>query len=302
MRIQNDKELGFIEASRLMNIKSFKNQVRLYSIVGSNEKFIKIANKYETLDEFIKKECFDKKGTIYNDVTDYFNKFSNLDRLIITSLGIGNTKPTAISNNINIKEKLVRESLQSLKKKFYIRKELPVMKDFINVLADEIYFLSNNTLNFYFNFIYPYLNKGLIFNRDSALRHYEAVFDYQYQGKIFEGICKNLFISSIKSNQLCWNVSTFGSYWNEDNSIEIDIVSKDINRNMLFLGECKFFKSKPIDMRIYHHLKEKAKLINEKNIIYGLFSVTGFSPEIIALSKSCQHLILFNKYEKLVFN
>lgn len=75
-----------------------------------------------------------------------------------------------------------------------------------------------------------------------------------------------------------------------------------MNKNKLFLGECKFFRSKPVDMRIYHHLKEKAKLLNEINIIYGLFSVTGFSPEILELSKSCHHLILFNKFERLYFS
>ncbi len=297
-----EKELEFIDAAKLMNIKSFKNKVRLYSIVGGNEQFIKTANKYPILDKFIKEECFDKKGLIFVYINDYLNGLSNLDRLIITSIGIGNTKPTAISNNLNIKEKMVRESLVGLKERFIIRKELPVMDGFIDELTDEIYFLTKSTLNFYFNFIYSYTNEGIIFNYDGAILHFNAVFDYQYQGKIFEDICKKLFIHAIETNQLSWISSNFGSYWNDDNSIEIDIVSKDTNKNKLFLGECKFFKSKPVDMRIYHHLKEKAKLLDESNIVYGLFSVTGFSPEIIALSKSCHHLILFNKYERLIFD
>lgn len=302
MKVQKDKELGFIEATELMNIKSFKNQVRLYSIVGGNEQSIETANKYLTIEEFVKNECFNKKGTIFIGITNYLNKISNLDRLIITSIGRGNTKPTAISNNINKKEKLIRESLQNLKKKSIIRKEIPVMDNFTNNLTDELYFLTQNTLNFYFNFIYPYLIEGLIFNEVAAINHYITVFNYQYQGRIFEEICKQLFIDNIKSNKLNWTSTICGSYWNEDNSIEIDIVSKDINNEKVFLGECKFFKSKPIDMRIYHHLKEKAKLLKTRNIIYGLFSVTGFSPEIITLSKSCKHLILFNQFERLIFD
>lgn len=299
---KEENELSFIDAREFMNTNSFKNQVRLYSIVGGNIQLLKIANHYQTLNEFVYKDVFDINSFFFIHLNTYLKKLSKLDQLIITAIGIGNTKPTAISNNINIKELIIRKALVKLEKKSIIRKEVPLMDGSINNLTDEIYLLNKNNFKFYFNFIYPYLKNTKEFNKIDALSHFIAVFNYQYQGKIFEEICKELFLVSIKSNKFDWINSSLGSYWNEDNSIEIDIISKDMSKNILFLGECKFFKSKPVDMRIYHHLKEKAKLINETNIIYGLFSITGFSKEIIKLSKNTNHLILFNKFEMLKFD
>jgi hypothetical protein len=294
------EQSNFIDATKLMHINSFKNKVRLYSIVGDNEQFIKLSNKYKSLNHFVEKEFLNTDGKIFSIITTELEGFSKLEFSIITSIGIGNTKPTAISNNINVKEILVRDSLENLKKQSIIRKELPIMDGFVNSEIDEIYFLKENYLTFYFNFIYPYLKNTNTFNATKALSHFKKIFEYQYQGRIYEEICKEFFLYSVKNNQFNWTPSTFGSYWNEDNSIEIDIISQDKTKNTLFIGECKFFKSKPVDMRIYHHLKEKGKLLKNDNIIYGLFSVTGFSSELITLSKKTNHLFLFNKNKLLL--
>lgn len=295
------KRLGtnFINTAKIMNTKTFKNSVRLYSIVGTNTEFIKKANSYKTLKSFVEKECFNKTGLILNNVSNFINNLSDLEQSIVTSIGIGNTKPTAISNNLNIKEITIRTTINNLKTRKIIRKELSVINGFKTSKNDEIYYLSENSLNFYFNFIYPYLKNDNTISLTKSLQHYTKVFNYQYQGKIFEKICKGTFIDSINENKIIFHPDIFGSYWNRDNSIEIDIFSKDNSTNTIFLGECKFFKSKPVDMKIYHHLKEKSKNLNNYNIIYGLFSVSGFSPEIIKLSNNCEHLLLFNNNKML---
>ncbi len=301
MIISKNKEMNFSESSKYMGKKVFKKKVRLFSITGGNKGFIEIANKYSSINKFAKGECFNTNGIIFNYINDFLCDLSYLERSIISSIGIGNTKATAISNNINKKENIVRETLNNLLNKEIIKVEIPI-KDGRKINEDdEIYSLNNYSLNFYFNFIYPYLNANNEIDIANAIGHYSIVFDYQYQGKIFEDICKELFLKYIVNKELIWNTSLIGSYWNKDNSIEIDIVSKNLNNNVVFLGECKFFKSKAVDMRIYHQLKEKSKIFNENQLIYGLFSATGFSKEIIELSINSNHLLLFNNFERLLF-
>jgi len=295
-------ELSFTDACKLMSTRSFKEQVRLYSITGGIPIYLNIAES-KKIRAFVEEEFFDPSGYFYREKKQILSdNIGSRDSAVLTAIGRGETVATAIANSLNIKEHLIDYSLTNLEKHLLIKKNIPLILKGDSKSNKFLYSIDNNFLNFYFNFMYPYLSeldRGL---KKNALEHFDTVFEYQYQGMVFESICQQLFEDAVSSGQFEWTISTLGGYWNNSNSIEIDVVSKDNETNKVFLGECKFFKTKPVDMRIYHKLKEKAKFLNEKDIIYGLFSVTGFSDDIMRLAKSSDHLILFEKYEMLDLN
>lgn len=295
-------ELSFLDSCKLMSAKSFKDQVRLYSITGGIPLYLNIANKRE-IRAFVEDEFFTPSGYFYREKRQILSdNIGSRDSAVLTAVGRGETVATAIANSLNIKEHLIKYSLANLERHLLIKKNISLVLKGDSKSNKFLYSIDNNFLNFYYNFMYPYLSeldRGL---KKNALEHFDTVFEYQYQGMVFESICQQLFEDTVSSGQFEWTASTLGGYWNNSNSIEIDVVSKDNETYKVFLGECKFFKTKPVDMRIYHRLKEKAKFLNEKDIIYGLFSVTGFSDDIIRLAKSNNHLILFEKYEMLDLN
>ncbi|MGD1822340.1 MAG: DUF234 domain-containing protein [Pleomorphochaeta sp.] len=175
-----------------------------------------------------------------------------------------------------------------------IKKEIPATES--KKSRKGIYVINDNFLNFYFHFIKPYesqIDRGLY---SQVYNHFNEIFYYQFQGRAFEKICRQLFISEIKNNKIDWAPFTLGSYFNRNHSIEIDIVSIDNETNKLFLGECKFFKTKLVDINIYNKLVEKSKIFTEYEKVYGLFSVTGFSDEVLNLAKYNKNILLFNEY------
>lgn len=79
----------------------------------------------------------------------------------------------------------------------------------------------------------------------------------------------------------------------------------DQHNKALFLGECKYH-NKPVWIDIYHQLKEKA--VNNKDIrksypdyaiLYGIFSKSGFTSELINASKEETNLVLIDKDHRL---
>ena len=85
-------------------------------------------------------------------------------------------------------------------------------------------------------------------------------------------------------NKLEFRFKKIGRWWN--NNQEIDLMAYD-NKNLI-LGECKFKNSK-FTFDDFSKLKEK--YTSDKNIIYYLFSKSGFDNKLIDLKEENVKLI-----------
>lgn len=293
--------LDFIDSVKMMKTKSFKDQVRLYSITGGIPLYLNLVQN-NNLETFVKQTCFNTSGYLFIEPQILLNHSYNLNNSyfsVINAIGSGNTRPSTIASFLNKKINEISPALRLLEEQLIIKKELPVTEG--RNSRKGIYLINDIFLNFYFKFIKPYISqieRGLF---DSVYNHFEKTFYFQFQGKIFEDICKQLFINEIKNKKINWTANTLGSYFNRDHSLEIDVVSLDKDKNSLFLGECKFFDKNPIDINIYKKLVEKSKIFNDYNLVFGLFSVTGFSKEVLDLAKKEKNLLLFNEFNLLSF-
>ena len=112
---------------------------------------------------------------------------------------------------------------------------------------------------------------------------------------IFKGLCQK--------NKISFTPSRIGSYWlndyNEDT--EIDVMAIDNQKKQIFVGECKYHK-KPIDASVYFGLKEKIdhnkdihKAYPNYDVIYGIFSKSGFTQRMLDTSKENKSILLVNE-------
>ena len=108
-------------------------------------------------------------------------------------------------------------------------------------------------------------------------------------------MCKNGAISFVPSR--------IGSYWlnDFDGDTEIDVMAVDHQNKRIFAGECKYH-AKPVDAPVYYALKEKVANVGEVrkafpgyDVIYGVFSKSGFTQRMLDAANENNGLLLFNE-------
>lgn len=89
--------------------------------------------------------------------------------------------------------------------------------------------------------------------------------------------------------------SRIGAYW--DKNEEIDPVAVDESNKQIFVAECKYYKEdKPVDVNVYAKLVEKCNVDDFKgyDLIYGVFSKSGFTKHMKDITEENKNLILIN--------
>ena len=119
----------------------------------------------------------------------------------------------------------------------------------------------------------------------------------------YEDICKSIFVELCNNKAFPFLPSRIGSYWlnDFDRDTEIDVVSVDHQNKRVFTGECKYH-AKPVDAPVYFALKEKVdcsveirKAFSGYEIIYGVFSKSGFTRRMLDIAKEGSGILLINE-------
>jgi len=113
--------------------------------------------------------------------------------------------------------------------------------------------------------------------------------------KNYEKIAGELFFETIAAGKTGLRFDNYGRWWDKDG--EIDLVAINNATNEIFFGEVKW-SDKKIGVNIYNELKEKAGTVTwgkkGRKEYFGLFSKSGFTPDMLALAKK-EHVLLFHK-------
>ena len=111
---------------------------------------------------------------------------------------------------------------------------------------------------------------------------------------VYEDVCKEKMWKLNANNTWPFNFTKLGRYW--DTKTEIDIVALDLDGKNLILGECKYWKE-PVGSNILKELEKKTDSVswekNNRKVWYVLFSISGFSDELVALVKKRKDVLLF---------
>ena len=119
----------------------------------------------------------------------------------------------------------------------------------------------------------------------------------------YEDICRDIFANLCKKEAISFFPSRIGSYWriDLDGDTEIDVMAVDHQNMRIFAGECKYH-AKPVDAPVYYALKEKVANAGEirkafpgYNIIYGVFSKSGFTQRMLDAAKENVELFLISE-------
>lgn len=288
--------LSFWEIQKHYKEKSFTELVELYSVTGGIPKYMEFFNNDRSIMENISHSVLNKNGFLYDEpafllnkeVKEPLNYYS-----IMKVIAAGNHKLSDISAAMQVSNNRLAPYLETLRNLYLLERKTPVTEKNPEKSRKGLYTMKDLFMRFWFKFVFPYKGELELGNLYFVQEKLNENFIDNHVSFVYEDVCRNIF------SELCKEInfipSRIGSYW--DKYKEIDIVAIDETQHRVFIGECKYFKdNKPVDVNVYAKLLEKSqiKVLSDYEMVYGLFSKSGFSNRLKEISKNNEKLILID--------
>lgn len=270
--------------------------IKRYSITGGIPKYIEMFQAGADLQAVISKNLLTPSCYLFDEptfllqkeVTEIGSYFS-----ILRIIAAGNHKPSKIAALLQQKQTNLPRYLKVLIELDLLEREVPVTENNPAKSKKGLYQIKDNFLRFWFQFIYPnrsYLEMGqttVVMNRLA-----KNFIDNQVSF-VYEQICREKLWQMSAEGKFSCLLEKIGRWW--DNTHEIDVVGLSETDKLLVLGECKYWHG-PVGINILEQLEQKAAFVdwhkNDRTTIYVLFSINGFSTDLLALAKERNDVIL----------
>ena len=293
--------LQFTDVYAVQNL-SFEQAVEQYAITGGVPKYMEFFQSDEPLVEQIRRVVLSKNGFLYEEpdfllneeVQTPINYFS-----VLKAISDGNHKLSKIGMTMEQDTSAITPYLKTLIDLGFVIKNVPITEKNPERSRKSLYYVSDNFIRFWFRYVYPFKGELELDNQQIVLDEMGKDFKQKFVAFAYESICRNIFAELCRKRQIDFAPSRIGSYWRNDNEgdTEIDVAAVDNQHKRLFLGECKYH-AKPVDVAVYSALQEKgqskelAAAFKGYEIVYGLFSKSGFTDRLVEMAAENSDLIL----------
>lgn len=293
--------LQFTDVYAVQNL-SFEQAVEQYAITGGVPKYMEFFQSDEPLVEQIRRVVLSKNGFLYEEpdfllneeVQTPINYFS-----VLKAISDGNHKLSKIGMTMEQDTSAITPYLKTLIDLGFVIKNVPITEKNPERSRKSLYYVSDNFIRFWFRYVYPFKGELELDNQQIVLDEMGKDFKQKFVAFAYESICRNIFAELCRKGQIDFAPSRIGSYWRNDNEgdTEIDVAAVDHQHKRLFLGECKYH-AKPVDVAVYSALQEKgqskelAAAFKGYEIVYGLFSKSGFTDRLVEMAAENSDLIL----------
>lgn len=297
--------LSFTSIYETQNLP-FEQAVEQFALTGGVPKYLEFFEDGRPLEEQLKDAVFSKNGFLYEE-PNFLLKSESLTAVnyfsIIKTIADGNHKLGKIASALGQESSSLTPYLSTLSDLGFIEKRTPITEKNPEKSRKGLYFIANNFLRFWFCYVYPYKGELELDNMQIVLDEIHKDFKEKFVAFAYEDICKDIFAKLCSNNAISFVPSRIGSYWlnDYDGDTEIDVMSVDHQNKQVFAGECKYH-TKPVDAPVYFTLKEKVdnaseirKSFPKYNIIYGLFSKSGFTKRMLDIAKENPNILLIHE-------
>lgn len=285
---------------------SFTESVEQYAVTGGVPKYLEFFEDGRELTEQIKDAVLSKNGFLYEEpffllksesmtAVNYFS--------IIKAIADGNHKIGKIAGVLGIESSKLTPYLSTLSDLGFVEKRTPVTEKNPEKSRKGLYFIADNFIRFWFKYVYPYKGELELDNMQIVLVEMKKDFETKFVAFAYEDICKDIFANLCKRGVIDFVPSRIGAYWLNDytGDTEIDVMAVDNQNKRIFAGECKYHRN-PVDASVYYALKEKVLDAGEirksypvYDVIYGVFSKSGFTQRMLDAARETSNLVLVNE-------
>jgi len=213
---------------------------------------------------------------------------------ILGAIARGCTHHNEIQNQTGIASATLNHPLNVLQELEWVQKERS-----FGETSDRrsIYRIADPFLLFWYRFGAP-LASALQFEDPMTVfrERVEPNLDNYMGWSVFEDVCAQWLRIHSRST-LDLPIRSLGRYWSRDGRTEIDVVA-DLEGGRKLFGECKWSAESKVDVGVYSRLRAKVETLPDndwkRDAQYVLFSVGGFTEELVALRKASKNIHLIN--------
>lgn len=292
------KQISFRHYHEFFPEKSEKELIEYYAITGGVPKYIELF--YDSADVYsaIENNVLSKSSFLYDEpnfllqreVSEIGSYFS-----IIKIIASGNQKLSKIATALELKQTGLTKYLKTLINLDILEREVPVTEDNPENSKKGLYKIKDNFMLFWFRFVFPNLNYIESGHAELAMKKIRANLVDAHISYVYEDVCIEKMWELNACDIWDFHFDKVGRWWN--NNTEIDIVALDKEGNHIIFGECKYWTSK-VGVDVLQNLELKAEQVEWKRgtrkSYFILFSINGFTDELLELSKVRKDLVLMS--------
>lgn len=292
------KQIAFRHYHEFFADKSEKELIEYYAITGGVPKYIELFYDSANIYSAIENNVLSKSSFLYDEpnfllqreVSEVGSYFS-----IIKTIASGNQRLSKIATTLELKQTGLTKYLKTLINLDILEREVPVTEDNPENSKKGLYKIKDNFMLFWFRFIFPNLNYIESGHAELAMKKIRANLVDAHIAYVYENVCIEKMWELNASDTWDFHFDKVGRWWN--NNTEIDIVALDKEGNHIIFGECKYWTNK-VGMDVLRSLEKKAEQVewkrNERKDGFILFSINGFTDELMEFSKVRKDLILMS--------
>ncbi len=279
--------LRFEYISEFFEKKSQNELIELYSILDGVPKYLEMFKDSKNIYKSIKDNILDKNSYLYeepryilqSEVKEPLNYFS-----ILETIANGEHKIGKIAGKLNKNVQNITSFISKLIELDVLYKEVPITEKQPSKSKKGLYFIKDNFFRFWFLYVLGNKSQLEIENSDVVLEKIKENFS-GFVAKTYEDICIEYTLKN-------YDVLKCGRWWSK--SEEIDLIA--VAKNYMLVGECKY-SNKKVGTDILVLLQKKSLHVELKLPIekYILFSKSGFTDELIELSKKDEKIELIKE-------
>ena len=284
----------------------FDQAVEQYAVTGGVPKYLEFFEDGRPLQEQLKDTVLSKNGFLYEE-PNFLLKSESATAVnyfsIMKSIADGNHKLGKIAGVLGQETSALTPYLSTLSDLGFVEKRTPITEKKLEKSRKGLYLIADNFIRFWFRYVYPYKGELELDNVQIVLDEMNQDFREKFVAFAYEDICKTIFSELCKNGAIPFVPSRIGSYWlnDFDTDTEIDVMSVDHQNKRVFAGECKYH-AKPVDAPVYFALKEKVDRAKEVHkafpgyeIIFGVFSKSGFTRRMLDIAKENAGIFLIHE-------
>lgn len=284
----------------------FDQAVEQYAVTGGVPKYLEFFEDGRPLEEQLKDTVLSKNGFLYEE-PNFLLKSESATAVnyfsIMKAIADGNHKLGKIAGVLGQETSALTPYLATLSDLGFVEKRTPITEKQPEKSRKGLYLIADNFIRFWFRYVYPYKGELELDNMQIVLDEMNQDFREKFVAFAYEDICKTIFSELCKNGAIPFVPSRIGSYWlnDFDGDTEIDVMSVDHQNKRVFAGECKYH-AKPVDAPVYFALKEKVDRAKEVHkafpgyeIIFGVFSKSGFTKRMLDIAKENTGIFLIHE-------
>ena len=273
-------EHNYLEASQYYPNYSNEDKVMMYSVFGGEPLYNSLIDENKSAKENIIDLIVKENSFIEMNINNMLNvelskiKYGN-DVLQLIALGVKKNDELVNKSHADSPADL-NHTLKKLLKLGLIKKINPINDQ--NNKKKTLYLLNNNSLRFYYKYIYKHLNERNIMDINIFYETFiQNDFVTQYIPKIFEDISKQYLILKNKRNLIMPPFTQIGTYWYDNKEMktngQFDLVTLDQHGYIFY--EVKYINDK-VNQKIINEEIEQLSKIDIKYYKLGFISKNGF--------------------------